>query len=191
MKIRIDDTIYEGTGAEILEQLRLASFIAGRMEEHRFRYPPALVCLPGAGPPAGPSGLRRSDLRLRPGVGRPGPPAWEGSLGLCRRRGVRRLPPELAERLSPVQRQHRPAAQRGDLSPVLPDRRSQPSPSGGPCAGLGRHHPRGSGPVPPLLYAAQARPRWTFLLLGRREQNPLLHRLARLPNVHFLPPLAP
>ena len=40
----------------------------------------------------------------------------------------------------------------------------------------------------PLLYAAQARPRWTFLLLGRREQNPLLHRLARLPNVHFLPP---
>ena len=26
MKIRIDDTIYEGTGAEILEQLRLAAF---------------------------------------------------------------------------------------------------------------------------------------------------------------------
>ena len=26
MKIRIDDTTYEGTGAEILEQLRLASF---------------------------------------------------------------------------------------------------------------------------------------------------------------------
>ena len=25
MKIRIDDTIYEGTGAEILEQLRLAA----------------------------------------------------------------------------------------------------------------------------------------------------------------------
>ena len=40
----------------------------------------------------------------------------------------------------------------------------------------------------PLLYAAQARPRWTFLLLGRREHNPLLRRLARLPNVHFLPP---
>ena len=36
MKIRIDDTIYEGTGAEILEQLRLARFIAGRMEEHRY-----------------------------------------------------------------------------------------------------------------------------------------------------------
>lgn len=40
----------------------------------------------------------------------------------------------------------------------------------------------------PLLYVAQARPRWTFLLLGRREHNPLLRRLARLPNVHFLPP---
>lgn len=26
MKIRIDDTTYEGTGAEILEELRLASF---------------------------------------------------------------------------------------------------------------------------------------------------------------------
>ena len=26
MKIRIEETIYEGTGAEILDQLRLASF---------------------------------------------------------------------------------------------------------------------------------------------------------------------
>ena len=51
--------------------------------------PPALVCLPGAGPPAGPSGLRRSDLRLRPGVGRPAPGLGRLS-GLCRRRGVRR-----------------------------------------------------------------------------------------------------
>lgn len=35
----------------------------------------------------------------------------------------------------------------------------------------------------PLLYAAKARPDWTFLLLGRREGNPLLRSLSRLPNV--------
>ena len=35
----------------------------------------------------------------------------------------------------------------------------------------------------PLLYAAQAMPEWTFVLLGRREDNPLLPRLRRLPNV--------
>lgn len=66
-----------------LEQLRLAASSPGRMEEHPLPLPPALVRLPGAGPPAGPSGLRRSDLRLRPGVGRPAPGL--GRLpGLCR-----------------------------------------------------------------------------------------------------------
>lgn len=36
----------------------------------------------------------------------------------------------------------------------------------------------------PLLYAAKARPDWTFLLLGNRERdNPWLARLHRLPNV--------
>jgi len=35
----------------------------------------------------------------------------------------------------------------------------------------------------PLLHAAQERPDWTFLLLGRREDNHLLPRLRRLPNV--------
>jgi glycosyltransferase involved in cell wall biosynthesis len=36
----------------------------------------------------------------------------------------------------------------------------------------------------PLVYAAQARPRWTFLLLGDRSSpNPWLARLRRLPNV--------
>ena len=37
----------------------------------------------------------------------------------------------------------------------------------------------------PLLFAALERPDWTFVLLGREEDNPLLHRLHRLPNVIF------
>ena len=41
----------------------------------------------------------------------------------------------------------------------------------------------------PLLYAAQARPRWTFLPSGPPGAQPAPHRLAQLPNVHFLPPL--
>lgn len=40
----------------------------------------------------------------------------------------------------------------------------------------------------PILYAAQARPAWTFLLLGRREENPLLRRLSRLSNVMLAGP---
>lgn len=36
----------------------------------------------------------------------------------------------------------------------------------------------------PILYAAQVRPDWNFLLLGRRErENPFLSQLCRLPNV--------
>lgn len=40
----------------------------------------------------------------------------------------------------------------------------------------------------PLLYAAQERPGWTFVLLGKREDNPFLPRLRALPNVVFAGP---
>ena len=40
----------------------------------------------------------------------------------------------------------------------------------------------------PVLHAAHAHPEWNFLLLGRREPNPLVKKLKRLPNVSFLPP---
>lgn len=40
----------------------------------------------------------------------------------------------------------------------------------------------------PLLYAAQSRPNWTFLILGHQEDNPFLPRLTKLPNVRFHPP---
>ncbi len=42
----------------------------------------------------------------------------------------------------------------------------------------------------PVLYAAQVRPDWGFLLLGRMEDNPLLSRLEQLSNV-FLPGALP
>ncbi|MGN8875309.1 glycosyltransferase [Pseudoflavonifractor sp. HCP28S3_F10] len=38
----------------------------------------------------------------------------------------------------------------------------------------------------PLLRAAREHPDAVFLLVGRREHNPLLHRLEELPNVRFL-----
>lgn len=37
----------------------------------------------------------------------------------------------------------------------------------------------------PVLYAAQARPDWTFVLAGKVEDNPLLPQLAQLPNVRL------
>ena len=40
----------------------------------------------------------------------------------------------------------------------------------------------------PVLHAARTHPEWRFLLLGRREPNPLVKKLKRLPNVSFLPP---
>lgn len=40
----------------------------------------------------------------------------------------------------------------------------------------------------PILYAARERPGWTFLLLGRQEDNPLLPRLRRQPNVALAGP---
>lgn len=35
----------------------------------------------------------------------------------------------------------------------------------------------------PVLYAAQSHPDWNFILVGTQQENPLLPRLARLPNV--------
>lgn len=35
----------------------------------------------------------------------------------------------------------------------------------------------------PVLYAAQTRPNWNFVLLGPQQENPLLPKLSRLPNV--------
>lgn len=168
-----------------LEQLRLARFIAGRMEEHRFRSP-LLWC-------ACPEQVHLLDRLDYDGLiydcdreWDDLPPAWEGSLASAAD-VVFAASPELAERLSPCS---------GNIA-LLPNgvtyplfsriaAPSRPRPEDPVLGWAGTIH--GNLDLSPLLYAAQARPRWTFLLLGRREQNPLLHRLARLPNVHFLPP---
>lgn len=168
-----------------LEQLRLARFIAGRMEEHRFRSP-LLWC-------ACPEQVHLLDRLDYDGLiydcdreWDDLPPAWEGSLASAAD-VVFAASPELAERLSPCS---------GNIA-LLPNgvtyplfsriaAPSRPRPEDPVLGWAGTIH--GDLDLSPLLYAAQARPRWTFLLLGRREQNPLLHRLARLPNVHFLPP---
>ena len=65
---------------------------------------------------------------------------------------------------------------------TAPDRVRPSSPFQGPVLGYAGtiHYDLD---LSPLLYAAQARPDWTFLLLGRREHNPFLRRLSRLPNV--------
>lgn len=43
----------------------------------------------------------------------------------------------------------------------------------------------------PALLCAQYMPRWTFVFLGRREHNPALEPLSRLPNVRILGPCEP
>lgn len=168
-----------------LGQLRLARFIAGRMEAHRFRAPllwttcPEQVHLLDR---LSYNGLIYDCDREWDGL----PPAWEGSLASAAD-VVFAASPELAERLSPCS---------GNIA-LLPNgvtyplfsriaAPSRPRPEAPVLGWAGTIH--GDLDLSPLLYAAQARPRWTFLLLGRREHNPLLHRLAQLPNVHFLPP---
>lgn len=139
-----------------LEQLRLARFIAGRMEEHRFRSP-LLWC-------ACPEQVHLLDRLDYDGLiydcdreWDDLPPAWEGSLASAAD-VVFAASPELAERLSPCS---------GNIA-LLPNgvtyplfsriaAPSRPRPED-PCAGLGRHHPRGSGPVPPALCRSGAAP---------------------------------
>ncbi|MFQ7454777.1 MAG: hypothetical protein ACLRNQ_29530 [Flavonifractor plautii] len=76
---------------------------------------------------------------------------------------------------SPLQRQHRPAAQRGEPPHVYPaPRRASArlrglsSPILGYTGTLWRDLD-----LAPVLYAAQAMPACTFVFLGRREKNPM------------------
>lgn len=115
------------------------------------------------------------------------PPAWEGALAQAAD-VVFAASSQLAERLAPC----------SSNIALLPNGVNYPLFSGETASSL-RPDPLPGVPRPvlgwagtiwadldlsPLLYAAQARPNWTFLLLGRREeQNPFLARLRRLPNV--------
>ena len=168
-----------------LGQRRLARFIAGCMEEHRFRSPLLWNTCP-------------EQVHLLDRLDYDGliydcdrewddlPPEWEGSMASAAD-VVFAASPELVERLSPCS-SNIALLPNGVTYPlfsrIAAPSRSRPE---APVLGwAGTIH--GDLDLSPLLYAAQARPRWTFLLQGRREHNPLLRRLARLPNVHFLPP---
>ena len=114
-------------------------------------------------------------------------PAWEGSLA-----GAADLvfaaSPQLRDRLSPC----------SSNIALLPNGVNYPLFSGQSADVRPDPLPRVNGPVlgrvgtlwedlelSPLLTAALERPDWTFVLLGREEDNPLLPRLHRLPNVIF------
>ena len=113
------------------------------------------------------------------------PDLWEGSLARAAD-VVFAASPDLAERLSPCS---------ANIA-LLPNGVNYPLFSGGASSCAGHLLPQVSGPVfgwagtvyrdldlSPVLHAASAHPEWTFLLLGKLEDNPLLPRLRRLPNV--------
>ena len=114
------------------------------------------------------------------------PPAWEGTLASTAD-VVFAASPGLADRLSPCS---------GNIA-LLPNGTTHPlflqafrtnrTPRRRPLLGwTGTIH--ADLDLSPLLYVAKARPDWFFFLLGAREHNPFLKKLARLPNVRLLPP---
>ena len=112
------------------------------------------------------------------------PLVWEGALAQAAD-VVFTVSPQLSERLSPCSANIAllPNGVNYPLFAAENTARPDPLPGvSGPVLGW-------SGTVwsdldlSPLLYAAQAMPEWTFLLLGQREANPFLPRLRRLPNV--------
>ena len=174
-----------------LEQLRLARFIAGRMEEHRFRSP-LLWC-------ACPEQVHLLDRLDYDGLiydcdreWDDLPPAWEGSLASAAD-VVFAASPELAERLSPCSGNiallpngvNHPMFTRPPAE-LPPELRGLSSPILGYTGTLWRDLD-----LAPVLYAAQAMPACTFVFLGRREKNPMAELLERLPNVRLLGRRAP
>ena len=114
------------------------------------------------------------------------PPHWEDCLAQAAD-VVFAASPFLADRLSPCSANVALVPNGINLplfSPAVP--RTDPMPgTAGPILGwAGTIRP--DLDLSPVLYAAQVRPDWTFLLLGQREgDNPFLSRLARLPNVYL------
>ena len=171
-----------------LGQRKLARYIAGTMAKHRFRSPLLWTTCP-------------EQVHLLDRLDYDGlvydcdrewddlPPAWEGVLSSTAD-VVFAASQGLADRLSPCS-SNIALLPNGTAYPLFakaarppedrPPRRSAPT-----FGWAGTIHP--DLDLSPVLHAAHAHPEWNFLLLGRREPNPLVKKLKRLPNVSFLPP---
>ncbi len=116
------------------------------------------------------------------------PPGWEGSLANAAD-VVFAASPQLCDRLSPCSA-NIALLPNGVNYPLFSsgDARSDPLPGlRGPV--LGRVGTLWEDlDLSPLVYAARSRPEWTFLLLGRQEDNQFLPQLRQLPNVLFQKP---
>lgn len=174
-----------------LGQRKLARYIAGKIAKHRFRAPLLWTTCP-------------EQVHLLDRLDYDGlvydcdrewddlPPAWEGVLSSTAD-VVFAASQGLADRLSPCS-SNIALLPNGTAYPLFakaarppedrPPRRSAPT-----FGWAGTIHP--DLDLSPVLHAAHAHPEWNFLLLGRREPNPLVKKLKRLPNVSFLPPLSP
>ena len=168
-----------------LGQGKTARFIAAQMARHRFRSPLLWATCP-------------QQVHLLDRLDYDGlvydcdrewddlPPAWEGALASAAD-VVFAASQGLADRLSPCSGNialvpnGTPHPLFAKAAQVPPDSRDTPV-----LGWAGTIH--GDLDLSPVLLAARARPSWQFLLLGRREPNRLADKLARLPNVHFLPP---
>lgn len=165
-----------------LQQRRRAEYIARRAARHRFRAPLLWTTHP--------SHVHLLDHLEYSGLvydcGREWdqtPPPWEGSLAHAAD-VVFAASPQLSDRLSPCSA-NIALIPNGLNRPLFsPDvRRADPLPRvRGPVLGW-TGTLRRELDLSPVLCAAQSEPGWTFVLLGRRGDNPLLPRLSRLPNV--------
>ena len=171
-----------------LGQRKLARYIAGKMAKHRFRAPLLWATCP-------------EQVHLLDRLDYDGlvydcdrewddlPPAWEGVLSSTAD-VVFAASQGLADRLSPCS-SNIALLPNGTAYPLFakaarppedrPPRRTAPT-----FGWAGTIH--SDLDLSPVLHAAHAHPEWNFLLLGRREPNPLVKKLKRLPNVSFLPP---
>ena len=171
-----------------LGQRKLARYIAGKIAKHRFRAPLLWTTCP-------------EQVHLLDRLNYDGlvydcdrewddlPPAWEGVLSSTAD-VVFAASQGLADRLSPCS-SNIALLPNGTAYPLFakaarppedrPPRRTAPT-----FGWAGTIHP--DLDLSPVLHAAHVHPEWNFLLLGRREPNPLVKKLKRLPNVSFLPP---
>ena len=171
-----------------LGQRKLARYIAGKIAKHRFRAPLLWTTCP-------------EQVHLLDRLDYDGlvydcdrewddlPPAWEGVLSSTAD-VVFAASQGLADRLSPCS-SNIALLPNGTAYPLFakaarppedrPPRRTAPT-----FGWAGTIHP--DLDLSPVLHAAHVHPEWNFLLLGRREPNPLVKKLKRLPNVSFLPP---